>query len=176
MLSIRQVQPVSRVNLLRLHHSLLTHSARDILVRTRTCGAQEPVLHTENSRTRGRTHFQPTSPDLQTNAGQTRPDLEPCRNSCALETNQNGHESREAQWMSENTCVPTLKQHVNHQEHPEATPCSIGWSCSVLQLPRSWQFQSKRPKEARTSVWKRRWRASCILTNDRGVHLGAGVS
>ena len=33
--------------------------------------------------------------------------------SCDLETNQNGHDSGDAQSRSENTCVPTLKRHKN---------------------------------------------------------------
>ena len=43
---------------------------------------------------------------------------------CHLETKQNSHDPREAQSRSENTCVPTLKQHVNYQERSQIL---LGW-------------------------------------------------
>ena len=43
------------------------------------------------------------------------------------------HDPREAQSRSENTCVPTLKQRVNHQELFGARSCSVGLSCWVLK-------------------------------------------
>ena len=41
----------------RQKHSLLTHSAKDILVRTRTWNAQRAVVHTENSKIRDKHTF-----------------------------------------------------------------------------------------------------------------------
>ena len=79
-----------------------------------------------------------------------------------LDTTHNVHEPEEAQTRSESTCVPTLKQNVNHQELSEAGYCKVGWSDSMF-TPAGIPCRQKLPKEARPSVWRRRWRATGFL-------------